>query len=351
MPRLIHDRNDSRCFLCGKSREHVKKLILGVHGGVCLDCVGLCNEIIRSDRSGVEEIEPAGTAARHVLQANVHAISLSSVDRLVQAALDEDIGSGDITSSTIVHAATLASATIKAKSKGIVCGLDAASAAFRLVDPGLSFVPQLGDGHEVAGKGESIAVVAGSARSILTAERVALNFLQRLSGIATITKQFVTAVSATSATIVDTRKTTPILRVLEKYAVRVGGGKNHRFGLFDGVLIKDNHIAAAGGIEAAVRAARLRVPHTLRIEVEAAKITQVQEALAAGADIIMLDNMSISQMTEAVNLIDGRAITEASGGVSLQSVREIAQTGVDLISVGMLTHSAPSVDISLDLTL
>jgi nicotinate-nucleotide pyrophosphorylase (carboxylating) len=193
--------------------------------------------------------------------------------------------------------------------------------------------------------------VAGRARAVLTAERVALNFAQRLSGIATLTAEFVAAVAGTRAVIIDTRKTTPGLRALEKYAVRVGGGRNHRFGLYDGVLIKDNHIAAAGGVAPAVRAARRAVPHSLRIQVETETLEQVQEALESGTDAILLDNMSPEVLRRAVALVGGRAITEASGGITLATVRAAAESGVDLISIGALTHSAPSLDLGLDFTL
>ena len=200
-------------------------------------------------------------------------------------------------------------------------------------------------------RGDSLLTIHGAARAVLTAERVALNFSQRLSGIATLTARYVAAVDGTGATIVDTRKTTPGLRQLEKYAVRVGGGKNHRFGLFDGVLIKDNHIVAAGSVAAAVRAARAGVPHSLRIEVETDTLEQVREAVEAGADIVLLDNMAPPLLKQAVALVAGRAVTEASGGITLETVRAAAEAGVDLISVGALTHSAPSLDLGLDFVL
>jgi nicotinate-nucleotide pyrophosphorylase (carboxylating) len=267
----------------------------------------------------------------------------------VRAALAEDIGSGDITTLSTVQNSS-ATAFLIAKSPLVLCGLEVARAVFETVDSSIRIsTPQL-DGDKFQGDVERIAVIQGLARSILTAERVALNFLQRLSGVATITAKFVEAVAGTNARIVDTRKTTPGLRVLEKYAVRVGGGHNHRFGLSDGVLIKDNHIAAADGVTKAVLAARASAPHTMKIELEAKHLDQVEEALDAGADIILLDNMDLTTLRQAVAKINGRAITEASGGVNLTTVRAIAETGVDLISVGALTHSAPAVDISLDLS-
>jgi nicotinate-nucleotide pyrophosphorylase (carboxylating) len=198
-------------------------------------------------------------------------------------------------------------------------------------------------------KGQQIAEVEGSVRSILSGERLALNLLQRLSGIATRTNQYVQAIAGTKARVVDTRKTTPGLRLLEKYAVRVGGGHNHRYALYDAVMIKDNHIKGAGGIKQAVDAARATIPHTMKIEVETESLEQVREALEAGADIIMLDNMELERMKEAVALIAGRAVVEASGGVTLETIRSIAETGVDVISVGALTHSVKALDISLDL--
>jgi nicotinate-nucleotide pyrophosphorylase (carboxylating) len=228
-----------------------------------------------------------------------------------------------------------------------------ASYVFKRVDPAISFKPRCDDGAALNAN-DLLADISGPARSLLAGERVALNLLQRLSGVATLTARYVEAVSGTNATIVDTRKTTPGLRVLEKAAVRHGGGQNHRFGLSDGVLIKDNHLAAIGGpdrVTQAVRAARRHAPHTTRIEVEVTTLDQVEEAVAAGADIIMLDNMTVATMAQAVQLVAGRALLEASGGVRLETVRAIAETGVDLISVGALTHSAPALDISLNFTI
>jgi len=269
---------------------------------------------------------------------------------IVSRALAEDIGSGDITTESTVASNRVGHALMLSKAAGVICGLEIAREAFRQVDSTVRFSAKLADGDRVTGKREVIAEIDGNAAGILTAERVALNFLQRLSGIATITAAYAAAVSGARAVVIDTRKTTPGLRIFEKYAVRVGGGANHRFGLADGVLIKDNHIEAAGGIREAVQRARARVPHLMKIEVEVKRPEQIDEALAAGADVIMLDNMDIAEMAAAVRHIDRRAIIEASGGVNLESVAVIAQTGVDLISVGALTHSAPSLDISLDLT-
>lgn len=272
------------------------------------------------------------------------------IEPLVRAALLEDIGCGDITTMTTVPADRSARAEFLAKGDGILCGLEIAALAFSLVDPLVRFDGNRRDGDPLR-QGEAFASVAGNARSLLTAERVALNFLQRLSGTATMTRKFVDAVVGTHARIVDTRKTTPGLRHLEKYAVRCGGGANHRFGLADGILIKDNHLAAGGGVAACVARARSSAPHTLRVEVECKSLDQVDEAVASGADIILLDNMPLEQLREALSRIDGRALTEASGGVNLATVAAIAATGVDLISVGALTHSAPSLDISLDFSL
>lgn len=282
-------------------------------------------------------------------------MSSLQIEPIVRAALEEDIGAGDITTISTVAVGKQAKAQMLAKSAGVVCGLPVARLAFELVDDHLQFLPYMEDGARVAGKREVIAEVAGPAQSILMAERVALNFLQRLSGVAALTAQFVEAVAGTKARIVDTRKTTPGLRMLEKYAVRIGGGHNHRFGLADGILIKDNHIAAAGGVRKAVERARANAPHTLKIEVEAKELAQIDEALSAGADIVLLDNMPPDTMREAVRTVrekgQGRVLTEASGGITLETVAAVAATGVDLISVGALTHSAPALDISLDISL
>jgi nicotinate-nucleotide pyrophosphorylase (carboxylating) len=287
---------------------------------------------------------------RRPLRTPFLAMSLSRLtfEPIVRAALLEDIGSGDITTLATIPEDSVAVGTLLAKSRMVLCGIEVARRAFELVDENVSVQVIEPDGTRLAGNREVIARITGRARSILTAERVALNFLQRMSGVATITATFVAAIAGTDAKVVDTRKTTPGLRMFEKYAVKVGGGANHRFGLADGVLIKDNHIAAAGGVGRAIEAARQAAPHTLRIEAEAKELSQVVEALDAGADIIMLDNMSLEEMCEAIAMIGKRAIVEASGGVNLSTIRAIAETGVDRISVGALTHSAPAVDISLD---
>lgn len=270
------------------------------------------------------------------------------VQRIVRAALEEDIGPGDITTEAVVPAGARAEAVILAKEEGVIAGLPVAEAAFRELDPNMHFTALCRDGDRVS-RGQAVARVEGSARAILTAERVALNLLQRLSGVATITARLCEKVRGTKARLVDTRKTTPGLRALEKYAVRAGGGSNHRLGLYDAILIKDNHIAAAGGVGEAVRRARERGGHMVVIEVETQSRQQVEEALAAHAGIIMLDNMTAEQMRECVQLIGGRALTEASGGIKEETVRAIAEAGVDLISIGALTHSVAALDISLDI--
>ena len=266
--------------------------------------------------------------------------------RIVETALREDIGSGDITTQATVDPDLISQAELVAKEDFILAGINVAAEVFRTLDPTVSFECLIEDGQAVK-KGEVLAWLKGPAAILLQGERVALNLLQRMSGIATMTSCFVREVAETEAVVVDTRKTMPGLRVLDKYAVRAGGGTNHRTSLYDGVLIKENHIAAAGSITTAVERARTRAPHTMKIEVEATTIDEVAEALQAGADIILLDNMTLDQLREAVQLIAGRAKAEASGGVSLETIREIAETGVDLISVGALTHSAKAVDISM----
>ena len=276
-------------------------------------------------------------------------ISTFAIDRILQGALAEDIGTGDITTLSTVPPERTISGRYIAKEDGVLCGLELVARAFALLDASIAFKPLKRDGDAVR-KGDLMATVSGNARAILTGERVGLNLLQHMSGVASQTARAVAAVAGTGAKIVDTRKTTPGLRVLDKYAVRAGGGGNHRFGLSDGVLIKDNHIVAAGGIAEAVAAARARAPHSLRVEVEVETLEQLREALAAGADIIMLDNMSVEDMREAVRIVDGRALTEASGNMGDKSdaeLRAVAETGVDLISIGALTHSVRALDISL----
>jgi nicotinate-nucleotide pyrophosphorylase (carboxylating) len=268
---------------------------------------------------------------------------------VIDDALAEDLALGDSTTEALVPPDLLGRAALLVKAKGVLAGLPAAERVFQRVDPGLGVASAVADGSRVE-PGQVVATVEGSVASILKAERTALNFLQRLSGIATATAQHVDAVAGLPVRIIDTRKTTPGLRLLEKYAVRMGGGHNHRMNLADGILIKDNHLAALGmDLAQAVRLARERAPHTLKIEVEAESLEQVRAALAAGTDIIMLDNMGLEEMRQAVQLIGGRAITEASGGITLENVRAVAETGVDLISIGALTHSAKALDISLDL--
>lgn len=269
-----------------------------------------------------------------------------AVDRLIRIALEEDIGPGDVTTAATVTPGTVARAELVAKEDFVLAGIDIARRVFALVDGEVAFEALIRDGQAVR-RGEVLAWLKGDAASLLQGERVALNLLQRLSGVATLTARFVKEVEGTGATIVDTRKTTPGLRALEKYAVRVGGAGNHRMALYDGVLIKENHIAAAGGIPLAVSRARQRAPHTLKIEVEVRDLAEVAAALNAGADILLLDNMDLAQLRAAVELVAGRAVCEASGGVNLDTVRVIAETGVDLISVGALTHSYRAVDISM----
>lgn len=265
--------------------------------------------------------------------------------------LREDVGSGDVTTQMTIPIGHQSKGIIHAKEDGVICGVPIAELVFEIVDPTLIFKALVQEGQTVS-KGTVIIEVEGSTHSILTGERLALNLMQRLSGIASRTATFVQALDGLPTRLVDTRKTTPGHRMLEKYAVRVGGGFNHRFGLYDAVMIKDNHIKGAGGIRQAVGRARANIPHTMSVEVETENMEQVEEALVAGADIIMLDNMSTDMMKEAVRTIKSKAPhvkTEASGNVSLESVRAIAETGVDVISVGRLTYSFSSLDISLDL--
>jgi nicotinate-nucleotide pyrophosphorylase (carboxylating) len=269
-----------------------------------------------------------------------------SLDRLIEQALHEDIHTGDITTQAVVPGKRQASARLIAKEPLVLAGIHVAEKVFLRLDPAAIFTVLIPEGAS-AGTGDVLATVVGNASDLLMAERVALNLLQRMCGIATLTSHYVKAVAGTQARIVDTRKTTPGLREIEKYAVRIGGGINHRTGLYDGVLIKENHIVAAGSIVEAVRRARAYIPHTLKIEIETETRLQVEEALSAGADIIMLDNMDCDTMQECVKLIAGRVLVEASGGVNLDSVRAIAETGVDIISIGALTHSPRAMDISM----
>ena len=273
----------------------------------------------------------------------------SDLAPIVQLALGEDIGSGDVTTMSILAATVRLSGRILSKEEGVVAGLDVARSVFRAVDEETLFTLQVDDG-DLVGNGTTLATVTGPGAAILSAERVALNFLQRMSGIATMTRRFVKAVEGTKAVILDTRKTAPGLRALDKLAVKLGGGQNHRFGLYDMVLIKDNHIAAAGSIAEAVRRVRAVAEKRLSIEVEVASLVQFREALAAEPDRIMLDNMSLGDMVEAVALAGGAVELEASGNVTLDNVAQIAATGVDFISVGALTHSVRALDISLEIT-
>jgi len=270
------------------------------------------------------------------------------IEPLIQATLLEDLGrAGDITSDAIIPADLQTKTVLAARKQGVVAGLDCARIAFALIDPTIRVIAEKEDGTAVA-PGDIIARIEGPARGIITAERTALNFLGHLSGIASATASVVEAIKGSKTQVVCTRKTTPGLRALEKYAVRAGGGSNHRFGLDDAVLIKDNHIAIAGGISKALTRAKARVGHLVKIEIEVDTLEQLQQVLAQGADAILLDNMSPDMLKEAVGMVAGRAITEASGGVTLANAAEIAGAGVDLMSLGWLTHSAAVLDIGLD---
>ncbi len=270
------------------------------------------------------------------------------IEPIVRHAIEEDLGrAGDVTSELTVPVDRRIAATLVARKPGTIAGLVAAQCTFELIDPSMKIAIALPDGSQ-AGAGARLATIEGSARSILTAERVSLNFTGHLSGIATATRPLVDAVAGTKARIVETRKTTPGLRLLEKYAVRCGGGFNHRFGLDDAVLIKDNHLIAAGGIAPAIERVRAGLGHMAKIELEVDTLEQLEEALDLGVDTILLDNMSIDDLKRAVATTKGRAILEASGNVTLATVRAIAETGVDYISSGAITHSAPNLDVALD---
>ena len=271
-----------------------------------------------------------------------------AIEALIALALEEDLGRGDVTSTVIFDAAAQTSGQIVAKEPLVVCGLRVGAEVFKRVDHETRFIGRCDDGRALE-PGEIVAVVEGKTRGLLGAERTALNFLQRLSGIATLTRQFVDAVAGTRARICDTRKTAPGWRALDKWAVQVGGGANHRADLASGVLIKDNHVIAAGGVRAGVEKARAHAPHSLRIEVVVTELAQIDEALAAGAEVVLLDNMKAPDVAAAVKLIAGRAIVEVSGGVNLATVRGFAEAGPDRISIGALTHSARAVDLSLEL--
>ncbi|MGK9369962.1 carboxylating nicotinate-nucleotide diphosphorylase [Melioribacter sp. Ez-97] len=272
-----------------------------------------------------------------------------SIDRIIQAALKEDIGKGDVTTKAIIPASQKGTAAIYAKEPGVVAGLFVAKEVFKKLDGNSKWKNYAAEGDAVT-KGQKIAEVTGNLRALLSGERTALNFLQRISGIATATRKFIETLADTNVKILDTRKTAPGLRLLDKYGVNAGGGTNHRFGLYDMVLIKDNHIEAAGGIKNAVNRVRKKYGEKYKVEVETTNLIEVQEAIDAGADIIMLDNMTISQMKKAVKLIKGKCKTEASGNVDLKRIKKIASTGVDFISVGSLTHSVKALDLSMKIS-
>jgi len=269
------------------------------------------------------------------------------LEESVRRALAEDVGTGDLTTNSLVPVGARAEAVIYSKGAGVLAGLPVAARVFHMLDARIKVEEHISEG-DLLKPGSIIARVEGPARGVLTGERTALNFLQRLSGIATATRQLVESIAGTRARLVDTRKTTPGLRALEKYAVRTGGGYNHRIGLYDGILIKDNHIKVAGGITRAISQARAAVPYIVKIEIEVESLEQLEEALAAGADLIMLDNMPPPLLRKAVALTGGRVPLEASGGITAGRIREVAETGVDFISVGAITHSAPALDISMD---
>lgn len=289
--------------------------------------------------------------ARAAVPAGAGFINPLLIEDAVRRALDEDLGrAGDITTLATIPAGATARAVIAARRPGVVAGLPVAAAAFRIMDASVGFETALDDGAALR-PGDVVARIEGPARSVLSAERVALNFLGRMSGISTLTAAYVARVAHTRARIVCTRKTTPNLRAFEKYAVRCGGGANHRYGLDDAVLIKDNHIAVAGGVRAALRAAKASVGHLVKVEIEVDTLDQLDEVIAEGADVVLLDNMGPDLLREAVRRVAGRMATEASGGVNLDTVAAIADSGVDMISVGALTHSAPVLDLGLDIAI
>lgn len=273
-------------------------------------------------------------------------IDWGKVDLIIENTLEEDLGSGDVTTDAIFSVDDTCEALIIAKEEGIIAGIPIAERVFQKLDPEVTVAQKLKDGEHV-NPGDEILVIKGSIHAVLSGERLSLNLLQRMSGIATATSKYVAAISGYRTRILDTRKTAPGLRVLDKYAVSIGGGCNHRFGLYDAVLIKDNHIDFAGNISNAVEIVRNKYQSKFKVEVETSTLDEVREALKAGADIIMLDNMTVEMMKEAVRIINGKSITEASGGITLDNVRQIADTGVDFISVGAITHSSPALDIGL----
>ncbi|BBL82233.1 carboxylating nicotinate-nucleotide diphosphorylase [Thermus thermophilus] len=268
------------------------------------------------------------------------------LEEALRAWLREDLGQGDLTSLLVVPEDLEGEAVILAKEEGVLAGLWVAERVFALADPRTAFAPLVAEGARVA-EGTEVARIRGPLRGILAGERLALNLLQRLSGIATLTRAYVEALAGTKAQILDTRKTTPGLRALEKYAVRVGGGRNHRYGLFDGILIKENHVRAAGGVGEAVRRAKARAPHYLKVEVEVRDLAELEEALEAGADLVLLDNFPLEALREAVRRVRGRVPLEASGNMTLERAKAAAEAGVDYVSVGALTHSAKALDLSL----
>lgn len=266
----------------------------------------------------------------------------------VRLALAEDLGAaGDITSAAVVPSGHRSTLEFRARQAGCLAGIDVAALAFELIDPSIRMEQHLKDGERLE-PGALIATVEGSSHALLTAERTALNFMGHLSGVASVTRSIVDLISGTKAKLACTRKTTPGLRALEKYAVRAGGGINHRFALYDAILIKDNHIAIAGGVRQAIRSAKSAAGHMVKIEIEVDTLDQLREVLEEGVDAVLLDNMTPAQLEQAVSLVDGRALTEASGGITPQTARAIAESGVDLLSVGWITHSAPTLDIGLD---
>jgi len=275
-------------------------------------------------------------------------LNLALIKSVIDYALKEDIGSGDITTNSLIPIDLQTKATMVAKSAGVIAGLDVAEYIFRTLNQDIHWKPFVKDGDKIA-KGDLIVEISGSYRALLTGERLALNFLQRMSGIATMTATYIDVLSDYNTKILDTRKTVPGLRLLDKYAVTMGGGKNHRIGLYDMVLIKDNHIKIAGGIANAVAQIKKNIPEGIQIEVETTTIKEVNEALTAGVDIIMLDNMTNELMTESVKIINGRAKVEASGNMTMERLKEVAATGVDYISIGALTHSVTAFDISMNI--
>lgn len=274
-------------------------------------------------------------------------LNFITIDNLIKEALLEDMPYGDITTDLLIPEDSMSNAILKVKQDGILCGVDVAKRVFSILDDDIKFERFKKDGERIK-NGEIIARIEGNTRAILKGERLALNLIQRMSGIATITNELMERIKPYKAVVTETRKTIPLLRMLDKYAVFIGGGKNHRYSLSDAVLIKDNHIKAVGSISQAILIAKKNIPHTMKIEVEVENLDQFKEALAAGADIIMLDHFTLDDMRQAVLLADGKVLIEASGNVNLDNIEDIAKTGVDIISVGAITHSVESLDISLD---